>query len=286
MFFSSYQNKNDDPIHVLTEGQGGTWKSRVINAIKEFLKRTNELHKLKILAPTGTAAFQIGGNTIHKALGMGFGGVGSKRKRNSANVTTSYNIHSFWDEIKFIIIDEISMVSCDLLDKLDELLRQKYQKNIPFAGKSIFYFGDFYQHPPVASRPIFDSNLWNKITHAVRLSIQVRAINDQQYVSFLSSLRMKNVTSSQEEYLNSRMISNYLGSTEEWYEAPLITTTNEKASKANSLRTAMYACKTKQTKIIICAEDTIDKKRIQSKEVLRIIQENYSFIKKNGTTFF
>jgi hypothetical protein len=207
LFYKAYTSMvNKDEVHkinvfrVFTGGEGGTGKSRVINAIREFLSSLQQLNLLRIMAFTGSAAFQIQGNTVHKSLGMRKGTKNAKDKIGDAT-----KLHAFWDSVKFIIIDEISMVSGHLLDMLDQKLRLKFNSNIPFAGRHVFFFGDFFQHAPIPNIPAYKSEVWNKLTHYNELKEQVRACKDPAYVEFLRSVRYRSVSCHQYNYLNTRL---------------------------------------------------------------------------------
>lgn len=112
--------------NVFIQGRAGTGKSYFLTeTIKKSLPKYNK--KAVFLAPTGLAARHIGGRTIHSFIM-------SKNKEN----------------FDLIIIDEVSMVRADLLDKLDAYLRKKFI-NIPFGGKQMVFVGDLYQLPPVVA---------------------------------------------------------------------------------------------------------------------------------------
>ncbi|KAF9061537.1 hypothetical protein BDP27DRAFT_1173611, partial [Rhodocollybia butyracea] len=68
--FGEPEYSNEEPLRMLLTGSGGTGKTRVVNAVKEVMRRYGIDHALRYMAPTGTAASLIGGTTIHKGLGI------------------------------------------------------------------------------------------------------------------------------------------------------------------------------------------------------------------------
>lgn len=121
-------------------GKAGTGKTTFIKGIQQLVKKKNFL----VLAPTGIAAMNVGGQTIHSFFGLPFEAIGpntrlevSREKRDVLKYTDT------------IIIDEASMVRCDWVDSIDRFLRSLMETHLPFGGKQVVFVGDLFQLPPV-----------------------------------------------------------------------------------------------------------------------------------------
>lgn len=122
-------------------GKAGTGKTTLLkHIIKESGKRC------VVTAPTGVAAINAGGQTLHSMFGIPFGPLGSNAISQSKFSEKKAQI---FNSIDTVIIDEISMVRADMMDFIDRKL-QIYRKNhMPFGGLQIVMFGDLFQLPPV-----------------------------------------------------------------------------------------------------------------------------------------
>lgn len=120
-------------------GKAGTGKTTFIKIIQKLIKKN-----FLVLAPTGIAAMNVGGQTIHSFFGLPFEAIGpntrlevSREKRDVLKYTDT------------IIIDEASMVRCDWVDSIDRFLRSLEETHLPFGGKQVVFVGDLFQLPPV-----------------------------------------------------------------------------------------------------------------------------------------
>ncbi|KAH9848180.1 hypothetical protein C2E23DRAFT_739948 [Lenzites betulinus] len=104
----SMQN-NPEPLRMYLGGVGGTGKSRVIQALTSFFAARNQARRLRLAAFTGVAARNIGGTTLHAALGL------DQRKNGKFNQKTKRDLEAMWDGVDYLLIDEVSMVGCKLL---------------------------------------------------------------------------------------------------------------------------------------------------------------------------
>ncbi|GFQ71262.1 ATP-dependent DNA helicase PIF1 [Trichonephila clavata] len=140
----------------MIQGAAGTGKSFLIHIIEQTLIRMFEKPDqdpsqptvLK-MAPTGKAASNIKGETLHHALGIGL----SKNSCLSGSSITEYAVK--YANVKCVIIDEISMVGANMYEKVNSHLKQFKGSEEPFGGLHILHFGDFNQLPPVKDAPIF-----------------------------------------------------------------------------------------------------------------------------------
>lgn len=119
-------------------GKAGTGKSTLL---KHFCKVTKK--KIVVLAPTGVAAVNVQGNTIHSFFLFPFGVL----RRD--DVESLHHKAEIFENLDALVIDEISMVRADLLDAIDHSLRMNIGKNLPFGGVQLIAFGDLFQLPPV-----------------------------------------------------------------------------------------------------------------------------------------
>ena len=127
--------------NIFVTGRAGTGKSTLLDYFRGITKKN-----IAVLAPTGVAAVNIKGQTIHSFFGFKPDITVEKVKRRYRNRKK----RGLYKKLNAIIIDEISMVRADLLDCVDEFLRQngKDQK-LPFGGTQMVFIGDLYQLPPV-----------------------------------------------------------------------------------------------------------------------------------------
>jgi hypothetical protein len=135
-------------------GLGGTGKSYVLNVLRENLGE-----RAVFLAPTGIAALNIKGATIHSTFGIPIG-VCTEYLRNQVSKKTKELFED--DLIKTIVCDEISMVRADVFSAMDQKLRLIKRKNIPFGGVQIIAVGDFGQLSPVVNNRGGEADVFNQ----------------------------------------------------------------------------------------------------------------------------
>ena len=130
--------------NVFITGRAGTGKSTLLTY---FQQNTNK--KAIVLAPTGVAALNVKGQTIHSFFGFKPNVTLDQIKK----INTPKGSTSIYKKIDTIIIDEVSMVRADLLDCVDKFLRLNGpKKKLPFGGIQIIFIGDLYQLPPVVTK--------------------------------------------------------------------------------------------------------------------------------------
>lgn len=142
-------------------GKAGTGKTTFLQYIRD-----NTFKKLAVVAPTGVAAINAGGTTMHSFFQLPFGpyipvrSYGWNTDRSGASdpdslvsgIRFNANKRELLQELELLIIDEISMVRADMLDAVDVLLRHfRQQPLLPFGGVQVLYIGDLFQLPPVIS---------------------------------------------------------------------------------------------------------------------------------------
>ena len=121
-------------------GRAGTGKTTFLKAIQEEKSKS-----IIVLAPTGVAAINAGGQTIYSFFGLGFGVLGP----GEIGTLSSTKI-SVVNSIDTIIIDEVSMVRCDIMDCIDRTLRHYRHSSFPFGGVQMILVGDMFQLEPIA----------------------------------------------------------------------------------------------------------------------------------------
>ena len=123
-------------------GRAGTGKSTLLEHFKKTTKKS-----IAVLAPTGVAALNVGGQTIHSFFKFA--------PDITPNAITSQNAigKKIYKMVDALVIDEISMVRADLLDCMDRFLRiSRGKKKEPFGGVQMLFIGDLYQLPPVITK--------------------------------------------------------------------------------------------------------------------------------------
>lgn len=125
--------------HYFITGKAGSGKSTLLQ-----LFRNTSSKRIVVLAPTGIAALNVKGQTIHSFFGF------PPRIINKKEIEKRRN-RSVYKKVEVIIIDEISMVRADILDNMDYFLRLNREINLPFGGVQMIFFGDLFQLPPVVA---------------------------------------------------------------------------------------------------------------------------------------
>ncbi len=129
-------------------GKAGTGKTTFLKKLKEQTKK-----KMAIVAPTGVAAINAGGVTIHSFFQLPFSPF-IPTEENKRELLSKLKMNStrrrLLHELELLVIDEISMVRADVLDEIDTILRHyRYKRNEPFGGVQLIFIGDMYQLSPV-----------------------------------------------------------------------------------------------------------------------------------------
>lgn len=200
-------------------GKAGTGKSTFLRYIAAHTKK-----KHIILAPTGIAAINAGGSTLHSFFKIPFHPLlpnDSKFSVRNIRNTLKYNSEKIKiiREVELIIIDEISMVRADIIDFIDKVLRI-YSRNMrePFGGKQLLLVGDIYQLEPVVREedrrllsPFYRSSFFfdAKVFEYFQLvSIELRKVyrqSDPVFISILDHIRTSQVPMSDLQKLNQRV---------------------------------------------------------------------------------
>ncbi len=223
-FWASELVKYGHPLIYLT-GKAGTGKTTFL----KYLRQTTEKNTV-VLAFTGVAAINAGGQTINSFFKVPFGPFVPNDKRlrtrpeeGDADKSTIYNHFQYSKEkleiirgLELLIIDEISMVRCDLLDVIDRLLRVfRKRENEAFGGVQVILIGDTFQLPPIDKewhilQPFYESTFF--FSSKVILSnkpvyIELKKIyrqNEQEFIELLNRVRINKVNQNELNLLNSK----------------------------------------------------------------------------------
>lgn len=125
---------------VFVTGNAGTGKSTLIRHLRRTLMKD-----IVVLAPTGVAALNVGGMTVHSFFRF------SPKIQDPADIEAPDD-STLYEEVDLLVIDEVSILRCDLLDAMDAFLRKARSDPSPFGGVQILLVGDLFQLPPVVAR--------------------------------------------------------------------------------------------------------------------------------------
>ncbi len=191
--------------NVYLTGQAGSGKTHVLNEYIRYLKDRDVA--VGVTASTGIAATHIGGVTIHS-----WSGIGIKNELNENDIDGMQQKQYLWkriDKTKVLIIDEVSMLSPNMLDMVERVCRAFKRNDKPFGGLQVVLSGDFFQLPPIVrgSRKVIfanESNAWGKMNIRVcYLNEQFRQ-NDSILSGVLNEVRAGSVSEETMNILRSR----------------------------------------------------------------------------------
>ena len=199
-------------------GKAGTGKSTFLRYVADHTKK-----KHVILAPTGIAAINAGGSTLHSFFRLPFHPLLPNDSRYSwrhIKETLKYTgaQRKLIREVELIIIDEISMVRADIIDFIDKILRVYTRNPEPFGGKQLLLVGDIYQLEPVLkdedrqllqpfypSSYFFNAKVWQQMPI---VSIELRKVyrqSDERFIAILDRIRNNTSTPADLDALNARV---------------------------------------------------------------------------------
>jgi ATP-dependent DNA helicase PIF1 len=192
--------------HVFVTGRAGTGKSTLLNHLAWHTEK-----QLVISAPTGVAALNVGGQTIHSLFRLPIGVIADHGIEQGAELRKLLNT------IDTLVIDEVSMVNADLMDAVDRALRQARQRAAePFGGVQLVLFGDPYQLAPVPgdaderayfadtyrSMLFFDAKVWREAELKIFELTEIHRQHDADFKHMLNAVRHGQVTKEIADRLN------------------------------------------------------------------------------------
>lgn len=227
--------------NVFITGRAGTGKSTLLEYFRNTAKK-----KVVVLAPTGVAALNVKGQTIHSFFRFKPGITPERVKR----LRSDRNNESIYHKLDIIVIDEISMVRADLLDCVDRFLRLNGpEADKPFGGIQMAFIGDLYQLPPVVTsseKEIFRSHYETPYFYGARVFdsfdmefVELEKIyrqSDEEFISLLNAIRNNSIAREGLEFLNRRCRPEFEPPPDDFYVC--LTTTNRLAEEINSKRLA------------------------------------------------
>jgi energy-coupling factor transporter ATP-binding protein EcfA2 len=245
--FIHYTNQN-----LFLTGKAGTGKTTFLKNLKKISPK-----RMVVVAPTGVAAINAGGVTIHSFFQLSFGpqipqnaferglpGAGSDPQSASRMNRFSKNKINLIRSLDLLVIDEISMVRADMLDAIDATLRRFKDRNKPFGGIQLLMIGDLQQLAPVVKedewsilRKYYDTCFFfssQALKKSDFVSIELKHIyrqREQEFIDLLNKVRENRMDAAGLQLLNSRFIPGFSPPEEEGYIT--LTTHNYQAKRIN-----------------------------------------------------
>jgi len=231
--------------HIFLTGRAGTGKTTFLHNLKALSPK-----RMIVVAPTGVAAINAGGVTIHSFFQISFGPKvpGYANKEEQKGMRFSGEKRNIIKSLDLLVIDEISMVRADLLDSIDEVLRRFRRNNQPFGGVQLLMIGDMQQLPPVVKNEewnmlrkhyktaFFFSSLALQKTNYITITLQhVYRQRDQHFIDILNQIRDKKIDQKSVDLLNERYKPDFKASDENYI---ILTTHNAKAKSINETKLA------------------------------------------------
>lgn len=191
---------------VFITGRGGTGKTTLLMYAIQELQMMYGIDRVFVTSSTGFSACHIKGTTIHS-----FGGIGYGEGTTEEIIRKMYpKPRKRWRDAAAILNDEISMLSPDIFDKLEETPRIIRHSNKPFGGIQFIAFGDFYQLSPVYKdgeevRYCFEAKSWNRVFNCVVELKTVFRQRDAAFLKVLEDVRHGYITSESASILRTRV---------------------------------------------------------------------------------
>ncbi|AXY76747.1 helicase [Paraflavitalea soli] len=251
---------NQTSRHLFLTGKAGTGKTTFLRYIQQ-----NSFKKMAVVAPTGVAAINAGGVTMHSFFQLPFGPfIPIKQGGWQSGGPEVTDQHSLFKNIRFnnakrellrelelLVIDEVSMVRADMLDAIDAILRQfRRQPLLPFGGVQVLYIGDLHQLPPVVGNDEWDNILKHHyaspfffdaqvIKQAPPVYLELKKIyrqNDASFIQILNNLRNNTTSAEDLRQLHNHYYPGFTPEDDEHYIT--LTSHNYKADKINQYQLA------------------------------------------------
>lgn len=205
--------------HIFLTGKAGTGKTTFLHGLKNSIPK-----RLIVTAPTGVAAINAGGVTLHSFFQMPFGPIvpGSDVQQQAQQRRFNKEKINIIKSLDLLVIDEISMVRADLLDGVDAVLRRYRQSPLPFGGVQLLMIGDLHQLSPVIRddewnllKPWYDTGYFfssNALKQAGMISIELQHIyrqSDAEFIRLLNRVRDNCLDDDVLQQLNQRHIASF-----------------------------------------------------------------------------
>ncbi|CAJ1367210.1 unnamed protein product [Effrenium voratum] len=202
----TFDSTSSHRLRLIIHGAGGCGKSVVLRASAHKLRESGR--GVVIAAPTGVAAFNINGVTLHTCCSLpvrnnSYGRAVDVPPPRGAQLA---NLKTVWSKAHALFIDELSFMSEDMTQRIDANLRlAREMPHIPFGGIHVVLFGDLYQLPPPGGLPIFASPLWN-LFELCELRGNHRAAKDPEWAALLARVRVGEWTEADVAAIRARVV--------------------------------------------------------------------------------
>jgi len=240
--------------NIFLTGKAGTGKTTFLNRLHE-----NMAKRMIVTAPTGVAAINAGGVTLHSFFQLPFGpfvpGSDAYEHNSHRQFRFSKEKKRIIQSLDLLVIDEISMVRADLLDAVDAVLRRHRRSNQPFGGVQLLMIGDLHQLSPVAKRDdwqlikqYYDSVYFfssHALSQTQLFTIELKEIfrqSDKEFIKLLNRVRDNQLDESTIANLNQRYIPDFIPDKNQGYIT--LTTHNRNADAMN--QTKLHALSKKE----------------------------------------
>ncbi len=251
-FQRALQFVNHTNRHIFLTGKAGTGKTTFLRYIRE-----NCFKKMAVVAPTGVAAINAGGSTLHSFFQLPFGPYLPIRHSLAGNIQVN-NEHTLFRHVKFnsakrellqelelLVIDEVSMMRADILDAVDTILRHfRRQPMVPFGGVQVLYIGDLFQLAPVVNNEEWEilSTLYKSpfffdamaVQQSPPVYLELKKIyrqNEADFIQILNNIRNNTSSAADLEHLHRYYKPGFEPPKEENFI--LLTTHNSRADNIN-----------------------------------------------------
>ena len=243
-------NDPPQPLLLNTDGVAGSGKTyallKTCARLQELAKRSGKGNPVVRAAPTGVAAFNIVGQTLHSLFRLPV-----KQKTSDLSTATLQSLQALFQDVRFVIIDEKSMIDLNMLSIIDDRLRLIFPDNSgqAFGGLNMLLCGDFFQLPPVNGRPLYTTKvtgpiaikgqgLYQAFDRTVRLTQVMRQQGEDEitvrFRTALSELRESKLSQSSWELLCTRVQNQLLPDEVDSFQSALrLYYTNEEVRERN-----------------------------------------------------
>lgn len=291
---AEYTNR---PLYIT--GKAGTGKSTFL---KHYCQNTTK--KFLILAPTGIAALNVGGQTIHSFFGLPWHPLqpndknipffhNAKKDENGKEIEPEHPKRTIIKNIDVIIIDEISMVRPDMIDAIDNSLRKNGgNSNLPFGGKQIVFIGDLFQLEPVVTkedRPIlsrfyespffFSANVFKQMEFSNIELLKVYRQSDPTFIGLLNKIRKREGSPVDFQIINQRLNTNYTPNPKDYFI--ILCTRNDVARETNAI--CLQKIENKELTYEGVIKDKFSDSDLPTEKYLKLkIDSQVMFVKNDG----
>ncbi|MGB7529870.1 helix-turn-helix domain-containing protein [Sphingobacterium cellulitidis] len=294
----AFVNQTQQPIFLT--GKAGTGKTTFLKFIRE-----NSYKKMAITAPTGVAAMNAGGTTLHALFWLPFGVFIEdyplqwedkdqfiyNKHRLFSTIKLTKNRRAILQELELLVIDEVSMVRADTLDAIDVILKSVRRDMRPFGGVQVLFIGDLYQLPPVvqdrewqvlrdyySSVFFFDAKVFKQQPPILIELQKIYRQQDSAFIDILNKIRNNETAQTDLDALNEHYRPDFTPPEGEQYIT--LTSHNRLADQINQQKLESLETKLHQIKSIV--KDEFQNGLFPAEEVLSLrIGAQVMFIKND-----